>query len=172
MIPLKANIPTRRFPVITALLILVNCSIFIYQLSLGKMGQQLIYALGTIPYEFTHFTNMPSSPEVAFPLTMVSSMFIHGGWFHLGGNMLYLWIFGVTVEDSMSRRGFIVFYLLCGVIAALSHIFANPNSTVPMLGASGAISGILGAYLLLYPRARILTILFFVFFVKIIKLKY
>ncbi len=170
MIPLKANIPTRSFPVITVLLILANCSVYIYQLSLGSMGRHLIYALGAIPYEFTHFTNMPSYPEVAFPLTMLSSMFVHGGLFHLGGNMLYLWIFGVNVEDSMSHWGFIVFYLLCGIIAALSQILASPNSVVPMVGASGAISGILGAYLLLYPRAKILTLFFFVFFVKMVEI--
>ena len=170
MIPLKTNIPTRRFPVITVLLIIANCLMYIHQLSLGSMGRHLIYALGAIPYEFTHFTNMPSYPEVAFPLTMFSSMFVHGSLFHLGGNMLYLWIFGNNVEDSMSHRGFMVFYLLCGVIAALSHILANPSSVVPMVGASGAVSGILGAYLLLYPRARILTLLFFGFFVKMVEI--
>lgn len=134
------------------------------------MGTHLIYAFGAIPYEFTHFTNMPSYPEVAFPLTLFSYMFVHGGLFHLGGNMLYLWIFGNNVEDSMSRGGYIIFYLLCGLIAGLSHILSSPNSKIPMVGASGAVSGILGAYLLLYPRAKILTLLFFGFFVKIVKI--
>jgi membrane associated rhomboid family serine protease len=170
MIPLKDNIPTRRFPLITVLIIGLNCLVYLYQLSLGRMGRHFIYALGAIPYEFTHFTNMPSYPEVPFPLTLVSSMFMHGGLFHLGGNMLYLWIFGNNVEDCMGRGRFVVFYLLCGSIAAFSHILTNPDSTIPMVGASGAVSGILGAYLLLYPRARVLTLLFFGFFIRIVEI--
>jgi membrane associated rhomboid family serine protease len=134
------------------------------------MGRHFIYALGSIPYEFTHFTDMPSYPEVPFPLTLLSSMFMHGGLFHLAGNMLYLWIFGNNVEDCIGRMRFVGFYLLCGLIAVFTHILSNPNSTVPMVGASGAISGILGAYLLLYPRAKILTLLFFGFFVKLVEI--
>jgi membrane associated rhomboid family serine protease len=170
MIPLKDNIPTRRFPVVTVAIIVANCLIYLYMLSLGRMRTHYIYALGAIPYEFTHFTDVPSYPEVFFPFTLFSSMFMHGSLFHLGGNMLYLWIFGDNVEDTIGRGRFIVFYLSCGLIAATSHILANPDSMLPMVGASGAISGILGAYLLLYPRARVLILLFFFFFVKLIEI--
>ncbi len=170
MLPLKSNIPTRRFPLITLLLVLTNCVAYLYVLFLGRMGWHYVYAWGAIPYEFTHFTNLPSYPELSFPLTLVSSMFMHGGLLHLVANMLYLWIFGANVEDCMGRGRFIFFYLLCGLIAAGSHILSSPNSKLPMVGASGAVSGVLGGYLLLYPRAKILTLLFFGFFMRLVEI--
>ncbi len=169
MIPLKDNIYPKRFSLVTVFLIFINILVYLYQLTTGAMQQHFIYALGLIPHEFTNFTNMASYLQVPFPITILSSMFLHGGVFHLGGNMLYLWIFGNNVEDSMGRGRFLVFYLLCGVIAAFIHIALNPDSMIPMIGASGAISGILGAYLILFPNAKVSTLLFFGIFIKIIK---
>jgi len=122
----------------------------------------------------SQFSNnvIKSPPKIYFPvpLTLFTSMFLHGGILHIGGNMLYLWIFGDNVEDAMGGVRFLIFYLLCGVIAAMTHIALDPNSLTPMIGASGAISGVLGAYLLLYPRAKVLTLITFFYFIRIIKL--
>ncbi|HBA27068.1 MAG TPA: rhomboid family intramembrane serine protease, partial [Nitrospinae bacterium] len=122
------------------------------------------------PYEITHSVDI--GPPVQMPVffTVYSSMFMHGSFMHIIGNMLYLWIFGNNIEDSMGHIRFIFFYLICGTVASLTHIFLAPNSKIPMVGASGAVSGILGAYLLLFPHARILTLVTFGFFVRMIKI--
>ena len=126
--------------------------------------------MGAIPYEITHSGRSPTSPSPAFrpPLSLLLHMFLHGGLFHLAGNMLYLWIFGNNVEDVLGRFRFAVFYLVCGLSASLTHIAFNPRSTVPMIGASGAIAGVLGAYALLFPRARVRTFVFLFVFIQVV----
>ena len=161
MIPLHDDNPTSIQPLVTIALI-VSCSlVFLWQLSLGpRAGQAVVFALGMIPAVLFDQARLPSELHlVPAQMTVLTSMFLHGGWMHLLGNMLYLWIFGNNVEDSMGHGRFIVFYLICGVCAALVQAMLSPLSEVPMIGASGAISGILGAYLLLYPHARVMVLL-------------
>jgi membrane associated rhomboid family serine protease len=168
MIPLKDNIPSYSPPVITVSLISINCLIYLLLLSLGEGYQLALIKWGTIPYEVTHGVEL--TPDLAFsiPLSLFSSMFLHGGFLHLAGNMLYLWIFGDNVEDQLGHLKFFVFYILCGLAASLLHIVTAPNSQIPMVGASGAIAGVLGAYMIRFPRARILTLIFFGFFIRIV----
>ncbi|OGW02785.1 MAG: rhomboid family intramembrane serine protease [Nitrospinae bacterium RIFCSPLOWO2_12_39_16] len=170
MIPLKDDNPTKIFPIVTIGIIAANILVFIYQLSLGAGYEKFIFTYGAFPYEITHSVDI--GPPVQMPVffTVYSSMFMHGGFMHIIGNMLYLWIFGNNIEDSMGHIRFIFFYLICGTVASLTHIFLAPNSKIPMVGASGAVSGILGAYLLLFPHARILTLVTFGFFIKMIKI--
>jgi membrane associated rhomboid family serine protease len=160
MIPLRDNNPTTLKPVITIGLIALCTLVFFWQLSLGAHAEAMIQALGVMPAAL--FGKQSLSPEllqVPAMLTVVTSMFLHGGWMHLFGNMLYLWIFGNNVEDAMGHGRFVVFYLLCGAAAVLAQALPAPDSTIPMIGASGAISGVLGAYLLLYPHARVLVLI-------------
>jgi membrane associated rhomboid family serine protease len=160
MIPLRDDNPASLKPVITVGLIVLCTVAFLWQLSLGVHAEAMIQALGVVPA--TLFGNQPPPPWPAplpATLTVITSMFLHGGWMHLIGNMLYLWIFGNNVEDAMGHARFVVFYLLCGVAAVLAQALPAPDSTIPMIGASGAISGVLGAYLLLYPRARVLVLI-------------
>ncbi|MCO6413068.1 MAG: rhomboid family intramembrane serine protease [Thiogranum sp.] len=160
MIPLHDDNPTDITPYVTFTFIGLCVLVFLWQLSLGPNGERAIYSLGMIPA--TVFGDKSLPPElVVVPawMTMFTSMFMHGGWMHLIGNMLYLWIFGNNVEDSMGHARFIAFYLVCGVAAVLAQALPNPDSVIPMVGASGAISGVLGAYLLLYPHARVLVVL-------------
>ena len=159
MIPLRDENPSSRTPVVTIGLIGTCVIVFLWQFSLGPVrGQQIIYALGVIPSVLLGRDVLPA--EIALvpsTATILTSMFMHGGWMHLIGNMLYLWIFGDNVEDSMGHGRYVVFYVLCGVAAVLAQALPEPNSQIPMVGASGAISGVLGAYLLLYPHARVLV---------------
>jgi membrane associated rhomboid family serine protease len=171
MIPLKDDNPTASFPWVTIGLITINCLVFLYQFSLGVYGmQKFILKAGAIPYEITHIKDIYPVASVPIPLTLFSAMFMHGGFTHIIGNMLYLWIFGDNVEDAMGHIRFIFFYLLCGILASMLHILTDVNSTIPMVGASGAIAGILGAYFILYPRTRVLTLIFFFFFIRIIRI--
>lgn len=167
MIPFKDDNPTRHFPIVTIALIAANLAIFIFEFLSPSDHQKLAYAYGAVPHAILSFnTVQPLHPLV----TIFTSMFMHGGLLHLGSNMLYLWIFGNNIEDKLGYVKFIIFYLLCGVVAAYAYAFTNSASTVPMIGASGAVSGILGAYILLFPHARIHTLVFFVFFVQVIRL--
>ena len=170
MIPLKDENPSFSFPMLTVGIIGANVMVFIYQLSLGEGLPLFIYRMGLVPYEFIRMTDLPPVTSVPIPLTLLTSIFLHGGLLHLAGNMLYLWIFGDNIEDSMGHLRFLIFYILCGAIASLLHILVNPNSKVPTIGASGAISGVLGAYLVLYPRARVVTLLFFFYLIRIVRL--
>lgn len=167
-IPLKDENPTRRFPIITIFIIALNTAIFLWQIFSPAGLEAHILRLGAIPYEITHFRSL--DPEVRVPpwLTLITAMFVHGSLFHLLGNMLYLWIFGNNVEDYLGSIRFIFFYLICGLAASLSHIVTHPTSRIPMVGASGAIAGVLGAYFVLYPGAKVLTLMFFFFFIRII----
>ncbi|MFV1998007.1 MAG: rhomboid family intramembrane serine protease [Acidiferrobacterales bacterium] len=171
MIPLHDNNPTDIFPFVTVALIVASVLVFFWQLSLGPEGQKVVYALGVIPASLLQNKSLP--PElyrVPAELTLLTSMFLHGGWMHLIGNMLFLWIFGNNVEDAMGHGRFIVFYIVSGLAAALAQALPDPASVTPMIGASGAISGVLGAYLLLHPRARVLVAIPIGFFVYATKL--
>jgi len=171
MLPFKDNIPLDRFPVVTVLIIAINVAVFLYELSLEAAGhlETFFEQYGMTPYEITHGV---STVPRGFPvyLTLITSMFLHGGWLHIGGNMLFLWIFGNNVEDSMGRFRFVIFYLACGLIASAAQIAVEPSSPVVTIGASGAIAGVLGGYLLLYPRARVTTLVFLVVFVTVVQL--
>lgn len=160
MIPLHDDNPTTIQPVVTIVIIVLCALIFLWQISLGTRGfEAAVLGLGVIPATLLGTEVLP--PELALvppSMTVFSSMFLHGGWMHLIGNMLYLWIFGNNVEDAMGHMRFVLFYLLCGIVAVFAQALPNIDSTIPMIGASGAISGVLGAYLLLYPRARVLVL--------------
>ena len=172
MIPLRDDNPTTIRPVVTVGLIVVCGLIFLWQSSLGSNQGVAVYALGVIPAVLFGKVQLVSELEwVAPTLTPITSMFLHGGFFHLFGNMLYLWIFGNNIEDAMGHGRFIVFYLLCGIVAVFAQALPDTSSTIPMIGASGAISGVLGAYLLLYPHARVLVLIPFGFFLHTMRLK-
>ncbi len=167
MIPLRDLNPRATTPIITVLLIVANVVAFIYQLTLGpRAGQELLYTLGMIPARVPLVFSGHKVTLVQAFLPLVSSMFLHGGFLHLIGNMWFLWVFGDNVEDHFGHFNYLVFYLACGVVGGVAHTLANLESTVPAVGASGAISGVLGAYIVLYPRARVLTLvpLVFLFF--------
>ena len=172
MIPLRDDNPTTIQPVLTVALIVVCALTFFWQLSLGRGQAAAVYALGVIPAVLFDEARLVSELEwVAPALTPITSMFLHGGILHLAGNMLYLWIFGNNIEDAMGHARFIVFYLLCGVAAVFAQALPDTSSTIPMIGASGAISGVLGAYLLLYPHARVLVLIPLGFFLHTMRLK-
>jgi membrane associated rhomboid family serine protease len=172
MIPLHDDNPTRTLPIVTVAILIACVLAFLWQLQHEPQVQELlVMSLGVIPAALLGDFR-PAQPLYSLPpsITLVTSMFLHGGWMHLIGNMLYLWIFGNNVEDAMGHGRFLAFYLLCGGGAALTQAFAAPDSTIPMIGASGAISGILGAYLLLYPHARVLVLLPLGVFTRLVRL--
>lgn len=171
MIPLKDDIPSRTIPFVTISIIVLNALVFIYEIMLGMPGGEgFVLRTAAIPYEITHFIDAAPRSFVPLPFTLLTSIFVHGGLFHIAGNMLFLWVFGDNVEDSFGHFAFLVFYLVAGVIASLSHIMMDPSSTVPMIGASGAVAGILGAYFLMFPRAQVKTLVFLVFFVTVARI--
>jgi membrane associated rhomboid family serine protease len=203
LIPLKDNVPTSRFPIVTVVLIAINIVVFGWQLTLDSSAEssdhphvaglsqsdEALIDYGAIPYRLTHpgqncgFSGRhvvcEDSPEYdgstkqdAPPwwVTVFTSMFMHGGILHIAFNMLFLWIFGNNVEDSMGRPRFVLFYLLGGIAAAYAQALLNADATQPAIGASGAIAGVLGGYILLYPRARVLTLVFIVFFATLIEI--
>jgi membrane associated rhomboid family serine protease len=171
VIPIRDNIPTRTTPIITISLIIVNTFVFVYAAFMPTGAErELVIKYGLVPKEL--LLSLHGRPEL-LPynvLTIFTSMFLHGGFFHLGGNMLYLWIFGNNIEDSTGHARFIVFYGLSGVAAALLQFIYDPAASIPMIGASGAVSGILGAYLLLFPYARIKTLIFIIIFITTVDL--
>jgi len=166
MLPIRDHLPTRRFAWVTVTLIGLNVIAFLVELLWMAQGtiDRTIYLMGVVPYQVTH----AFSPQVA--LSFLTSMFLHGGFMHIAGNMLYLWIFGNNVEDAMGRLRFLLFYLFCGFTAAGTQVLVGPNVRVPTIGASGAIAGVLGAYILMFPRARIDTVLLLWSFIRIIQL--
>jgi len=170
MIPLKDNIPSQRAPIVTVGLIAINVLVFLRQLMLSPKGQmRFVYFYGLIPVEIVSGDLLVPHP-VPLYATILTSMFVHGGLFHIAGNMLYLWIFGDNVEDRMGRTRFLVFYLLSGLAAALTQTLVSPDSTIPMVGASGAISGVLGAYLVLFPHAGVVTLVIFGWFIRLVEI--
>ncbi len=174
MIPIRDENSKKTFPIIVILILLANIAVFVQQYFIDENPEAFVYRLGAIPWEITHFEDLPDQPlshDTIFPnlLTLVTSMFIHGGLLHLLGNLLYLWIFGDNVEALTGHVRFIFFYLACGFVATLTHVVFDPNSTIPMVGASGAISGILGAYLVRFPKARIHVLFIFFILIRIIR---
>jgi membrane associated rhomboid family serine protease len=161
MIPLHDDNPTETTPFVTVGVIVACALVFLYQVSLPeRLGEAFVYQFGAIPAIVFGTGVLPAELTGPPPYaTLLTSMFLHGGWMHLIGNMLYLWIFGNNIEDVTGHVKFVIFYVTCGVLAALSHALVDPASTVPMVGASGAISGVLGAYLLLFPRAQVLVLI-------------
>jgi membrane associated rhomboid family serine protease len=160
MIPLKDDNPTRTVPFVNYALIAACVLVFLWQVSLGERIQAAIYAYGLIPGVLLGDARLPAELAVVPAwMTVFTSMFLHGGWMHLIGNLLYLWIFADNVEDRFGHGRFVVFYALCGVAAAMAQALPDPGSRIPMVGASGAISGVLGAYLLMFPRAHVLVLL-------------
>lgn len=164
-LPLHDNTPLTiiRFQFVTGALIVVNVAVFV-MMQYGNLGMsQFAFAtsLGLVPGEIGNvsFKHM-SLANIPEPLTLITYTFIHGGWMHLLANMAFLWVFADNVEDAFGHFGFVVLYFVCGIVAATAHIIANPDSTAPLVGASGAVSGIMGAYLVLYPKARVWVLLF------------
>src|ERR1041385_5340232 len=152
MLPLYDTVRTRKFPVVNIILIVANILVFLYELQFRPSAlERFIFNWGMIPARLTH------EPATAW-ITIFTAIFLHGSWLHLLGNMWFLYIFGDNVEGRMGHPGYVLFYLLCGVGAALSQTLFFPHSTIPMVGASGAIAGVLGAYFLLFPHARVLTL--------------
>ncbi|MBI5562211.1 MAG: rhomboid family intramembrane serine protease [Deltaproteobacteria bacterium] len=171
MIPLKDDNPTSTFPYVTVAIIAVNAAVFLYQLTLGRdAGEVFIYRTAAIPSEISSFADVLPLDYLPPPLTPLTAMFVHGGLLHVGGNMLYLWIFGDNIEDVLGHGLFAVFYLVTGVLASLTHVLTDPGSAAPMVGASGAIAGVLGAYFVLFPKAKVNTLVFLGLFVSIIKI--
>ena len=172
MIPLKDDNPTELRPYVTWGIIGVCVLVFVYQLSLdARSAQRFVIGYGFIPallFETVSTGNW--KPPVPASVTIVTSMFMHGGIMHVAGNMLYLWIFGNNVEDALGHVRFVIFYLICGAAAALAQALADPTSTIPMVGASGAIGGVLGAYVLLYPKARVLVLIPFGIFTQLLRI--
>jgi membrane associated rhomboid family serine protease len=162
LLPLHDDNPLKhiRFQYVTVAMIAACVAVFFYQLSLGGRGEQaFIFGFGAIPAVVFGIKTLPGElAQIPAALSLVTSMFLHGGFMHLIGNMLFLWVLGDNVEDAMGHRRFVAFYLVCGLIAALAHAITNPASQIPMIGASGAISGVIGAYLMLHPKARIKTL--------------
>jgi hypothetical protein len=161
MIPLRDETPTHRTPIINYLFIALNVIVFIFQIMLGSENQSIVYQFALIPAQFTSGIGIGDITDI------FTSMFMHGGIAHIGGNMLYLWIFGDNVEDRMGHGRYILFYIIGGVVASLAHIFTNPNSQIPTVGASGAIAAVLGAYLIMYPQSRVLTLIPLGFFMRL-----
>jgi membrane associated rhomboid family serine protease len=158
MIPLRDVIPSRTTPFVTTTLIVVNVLVFLYEQSMGQRAlEQFVFTYGFVPGAFSW-------------AAILTSMFMHGGWMHLIGNMLSLWIFGDNVEDRLGHLRYVGFYLACGVLAALAHAVSDPSSMIPTVGASGAIAGVMGAYFVLYPHSRVLTLIFLFVFVQVVEI--
>jgi len=173
VIPIRDTIRSRTAPVVTVALIIVNVLVFFHEIALGPYLERFVYAYGLIPRRLVYWRGDPLDPMRFLPL--FTSMFWHGGWLHLIGNMLYLWIFGDNVEDRLGHLRYLVFYIAAGAAAGITHVVLSPTSTLPTVGASGAIAGVLGAYLVTFPRSRILTlipIIIFPWFVEIPALVY
>ena len=157
MIPLRDNVPSQRVPVVNYLVIGVNVAVFFYEASLGRRLESFILTHGLVPNDFS------------FP-NLLTSMFLHGGWGHLLGNMLFLYIFGDNVEDRLGHARYLIFYLLCGIAAGAAQAMTSPHSGVPMVGASGAIAGVSGAYFLFFPSARVLTLVPIFLFLQMVEI--
>jgi len=175
MIPISDDVPSRTVPFVTIGLIAANVVVFLYQASLGmsddphtaRVAEAFVTEFGAIPCRLSGSCTV--ADEFPHPaITIFTAMFLHGGLFHVAGNMLYLWIFGDNVEDALGHGRFLVFYVLSGIVAAVGQAVVSPSSSIPMIGASGAISGVLGAYLLQFPYARILTLIMIGFFIRFV----
>jgi membrane associated rhomboid family serine protease len=180
LIPLKDNNPTRRFPVVSVTLILLNVAVFLadrltghYELAHVRTPYGYVRAAHFVGGLSEQYAMIPADVTADLPvawITLFTSMFLHANWLHIGGNMLYLWIFGNNIEDTLGRFRFLLFYLVSGVGAAAAHILANPTSDIPTVGASGAVAGVMGAYLILFPHAQILSLVTVGFFTTLMEI--
>jgi len=168
MFPLYSDRPLSRIPFVTVLLILINGAVFWMQLTWQGGFERSVSYLGLIPSAFIHPGSIPWEGGIHPYVTVLTSMFSHGGFMHIGANMLYLWVFGRNVEDDFGHTRFLVFYLLAGTAAAVGFAYAYPSSTIPLVGASGAIAGVLGAYFLRFPSSRIYTLFIIIIIIRII----
>ncbi len=170
MIPLRDRNPSGTFPVVTVAIIVVNMVMFIYELSMGYRLERFLMTWGLVPLKASHFFHIPELTIADAFAPFFTSMFLHGGWLHVIGNMWYLWIFGDNVEDRLGHVRYALFYLICGLGAAVTHVLFNSSSGVPVVGASGAVAGVLGAYLFCFPKARVLTLVFIFIFITTIEI--
>lgn len=168
MIPLKDDVKSQSTPFVNYTIIGLNIVVFIYELMLGPQLQDFIMNYGMVPQRFFYFLENPSGNLFMLVFPFFSSVFMHGGFFHIIFNMLFLFIFGDNVEDSMGHLRYLIFYLLCGIGATFIHILFNTSSPIPSIGASGAIAGVMGAYLILHPKAKVLTLIPLGFFIRIV----
>lgn len=168
--PLFDDNPTTKFPLMTWIIIFLCIFVFIFQLSLNNsQNNSFIYSYGLTPIFLKHYFSSPHFLNPINPLiTLITSAFIHGGWFHIAGNMLYLWIFGDNVESSFGKVRFLFFYFLCAIFACLCQFLVNPSSTIPMVGASGAIAGVLASYLILHPQANVKVFVWIFIFIRLV----
>jgi len=160
MIPIGDSVRSRTFPYVNLAIIIANFLVFFYELSLGNGVNSFLRDWGAVPALVTDYLDHPGDHPLRVLFTPITAMFLHGGWFHILGNMLFLWVFGDNVEDAIGHVSYLVFYLLAGIAAAVTQIWVDSNSILPMVGASGAIAGVLAAYVVLYPRATIATVIF------------
>ncbi|MEL6493625.1 MAG: rhomboid family intramembrane serine protease [Cyanobacteria bacterium J06623_7] len=171
MIPLNDENPSYSTPVVVYALIAINVVVFLHQMSLGRGLEGFFQLYAVIPQQLSaSFNGIPVNQPVPELLTLISSQFLHGGLMHIGGNMLFLWTFGDNIEHDLGHAKFLLFYLTCGVLAALTHWFFGMQSAVPTVGASGAIAGVMGAYIIKYPKAKILTLLPLIFFFTTVRI--
>jgi membrane associated rhomboid family serine protease len=168
MIPLRDTIPSRTFPIVNYVLIGLCAWGFLMELAAGPQLEELIRSYGLVPARYLTLRDRLGTFAVQIYVPFFTSMFLHGGWAHFLGNMLYLWIFGDNVEDRMGHLGYLAFYVTGGLFAGTTHLMMNPASVVPTIGASGAIAAVMGAYFLLYPQSRVMTLLVFFFWIQII----
>ena len=160
LVPIRDHNPRLKFPAVTVTLSVLNALAFLFELRQTPLAQKwLVLAGGAIPFEIVNHVDLPPQDLLPPPGPILTSMFLHGGWLHLIGNMWFLWVFGDNVEEALGRLRFLAFYFLVGIVAALVQCFSMPSSLAPMIGASGAVAGALGGYVMLYPRARIVTVL-------------
>jgi len=170
MIPIRDTEPSRTRPVIVELLIVLNVLAFLYELSLGRHLEIFLLHYGLVPAKHFYLAAVEPGAFAARFAPLFTHMFLHGGWLHIIFNMLFLWIFGDNVEDRLGKRRFVFFYLACGIYAAYVQLYLARGSTMPMIGASGAIAGVMGGYLVLFPRARVLTLVPIFFFLQLVEL--
>lgn len=169
MIPLRDKNPTKLVPYVNVSIIIINVAVFAYEVSQGSGIEDFIRQFSVIPADIVSSFERRAFFGISFR-GVFTSMFLHAGWLHLGGNMLYLWVFGDNIEDKLGHARYIVFYLVCGIISSALYVYVDPHSTVPTIGASGAISGIMGAYVLLFPKARVLTVIPIFIFLQFVEL--
>ena len=169
MIPIRDSNPSRTFPIVTIILIIINAMVFLFEQSLGSNLNDFIGYFALVPAKYFYLAERGISLSIERFYPFITSQFLHGGWMHIIWNMWFLWIFGDNIEDNFGHIGFLFFYLLSGVVAGLAHVYTNPASPMPTVGASGAIAGVMGAYIVLYPRAKVLTLFIFFFFIRLIR---
>jgi len=171
MIPLKDENPKKNLPFINFLFIISNIFVFIYQPSSEQLLQAFYNSYGLIPNNFTNIFQGETPQLLAILQSLITSLFVHGGFMHLAGNMLFLWVFGDNIEYAIGHINYFFFYIFCGVIAAFTQVFIEPDSVIPLIGASGAISGILGAYIIKFPKNKVTTLFIIIIFIKIVKIR-